>query len=128
MVAWDTGGPVKVGPWPDELGWSDGYDMTSGCCNEDRQSENNWVGIAFMFIDFNSLVVGYDTGRRAYPDRPHQPPGAQPPEAHRPASGAHTARSTPPGLRRRPDRALTHIAAATQRTDAIVPIWPDTHG
>ncbi len=60
MVAWDTGGPVKVGPWPDQKGWSNGYEMVSGCCNVDRQSENNWVGIAFMFIDFNSLVVGYD--------------------------------------------------------------------
>ena len=34
MVAWNLDGDksVKVGPWPDSDGWSQGYSMTAGCC------------------------------------------------------------------------------------------------
>ena len=35
MIAWDvqsTGGPrVEVGPWPDKMGWSDDFALTTGC-------------------------------------------------------------------------------------------------
>ncbi len=56
MAAWNTGGPVKVGPWPDRTGWSDDYEMTTGCCRSRQDGDR----IALMFIDFHSLVVGYE--------------------------------------------------------------------
>lgn len=51
-------GAVKVGPWPDETGWSDGYDMTTGCCNFVRHDRDLWEKVALMFIAFHTLVVG----------------------------------------------------------------------
>ena len=37
MIAWDvsqTNGPrIKVGPWPDNIGWSSDYALTTGCCD-----------------------------------------------------------------------------------------------
>ena len=34
MIAWDTAPPrVSVGVWPDNLGWSDEYALTTGCCD-----------------------------------------------------------------------------------------------
>ena len=35
MIAWNTSDSVprmEVGPWPDRTGWSNAYDMTTGCC------------------------------------------------------------------------------------------------
>lgn len=57
MVAWDRGGDIKVGPWPDKIGWSDDYMFTSGCCYLERRSAPNAWKVAMMFIDFHSIVV-----------------------------------------------------------------------
>ena len=60
MVAWTPGQPtaVKVGPWPDRQRWSDKYDSTTGCCEDNHQGDDLDRKIALMFIDFHTLVVG----------------------------------------------------------------------
>jgi hypothetical protein len=64
MVAWtpcDYDGPsagqVRVGRWPDEMGWSDPFLMTSGACYIDRHKLTAHERRALVFIDFNTLVV-----------------------------------------------------------------------
>ena len=52
-------GKVAVGPWPDETGWSDRYDNTIGACLAERHRMTEWQLIAMVFIDFQTLVVGY---------------------------------------------------------------------
>ncbi len=69
MVAWNAkhtkpevagplpAGAVKVGSWPDLTGWSDDYDMISGCCDRYRIPEDLHGKVMMMFIDFHTLVV-----------------------------------------------------------------------
>ena len=58
MVAWNKGGPVEVGPYPDNRGWSDRNDMSAGCCLANRGVSVEAKAM-MLFIDFNKLVVGY---------------------------------------------------------------------
>lgn len=51
-------GSIKVGPWPDERGWSDRYAMTIGCCMLERHKWPLDHKVMMMFIDFHSCVVG----------------------------------------------------------------------
>ena len=59
MVAWTPGEPqsVKVGPWPDKDGWTDGYSFTTGCCELARQRWPLERKVMKMFIDFHTLTV-----------------------------------------------------------------------
>ena len=58
MVAWNPGsGEVDIGPWPDRIGWSDAYQMTSGGCNADRHKMTAEGKVMMLFIDFHKLVV-----------------------------------------------------------------------
>ena len=65
MIAWTpvgfedrtTCGGVKVGRWPDKTKWSDGYLMTCGACDFDRQKMSKHELEKMMFIDFHTLVV-----------------------------------------------------------------------
>jgi hypothetical protein len=58
MVAWDpdTGG-VRVGPWPDRIGWSDSYPMTDGACEARIHAMPPDQQVAQVFILFHALVV-----------------------------------------------------------------------
>ncbi|MBL8658866.1 MAG: hypothetical protein JNM75_03830 [Rhodospirillales bacterium] len=70
MVAWrrgdDTkateklppGRKIKVGPWPDQIGWTDGLSVT-GCCSsffQEQPPERKAQLLVNLFVD---LVLGY---------------------------------------------------------------------
>ena len=57
-MAWDKGGPVEVGPYPDNNAWSDRYDMSAGCCHTDRGTSVEAKAM-MLFIDFHRLVVSW---------------------------------------------------------------------
>ena len=48
------GGQVRVGPWPDETGWSDAYACTAGCCNIPH-----WVALKFTEQKIDELIRGF---------------------------------------------------------------------
>ena len=52
-----TVGQVKVGPWPDKMGWSTAYALTGGACHSAYHSMPEWQRIAMLFIEFHTLVV-----------------------------------------------------------------------
>lgn len=59
MVAWDRQPMrVKVGPWPDETGWSDAYAMTDGACFTAYHEMTLDERLAAIFILFTLIVVG----------------------------------------------------------------------
>ena len=64
MVAWVPSKPekVKVGPWPDTIGWTDAaflgfHPWTAGCCNAWRHGKSLDHRILMAFVDFHTLVV-----------------------------------------------------------------------
>lgn len=63
MVAWDPNRDgtkadrVKVGPHPDETGWSTEYRMSAGCAFTKWHSLSEGQKITQMLIDFHDLVV-----------------------------------------------------------------------
>ena len=50
-------GAIEVGKWPDETGWSNLYDSTSGCCDIARHDFDLEGKVLMMFINFHTLVV-----------------------------------------------------------------------
>ena len=71
MVAWTPGtSKIKVGPWPDKSGWSDGYSFTGGACYLKAHSESKEYNLAALFIEFNTIVVRdcvpYQVAHRAF--------------------------------------------------------------
>jgi hypothetical protein len=58
MVAWDRHPMrVKVGPWPDETGWSEAYERRDRtCCAACRESTPDQRLVA-IFILFSAIVV-----------------------------------------------------------------------
>lgn len=66
MIAWTPAGDdddplagaVRVGPHPDETGWSDRYLMTTGSTYLARKTMPIWKQVALMLSDFHQIVVG----------------------------------------------------------------------
>ncbi|MBI2240313.1 MAG: hypothetical protein HYU59_05855 [Magnetospirillum gryphiswaldense] len=57
MAAWNRGGGIAIGPWPDKTGWSRPYRMTVGCCDLDRHRLTRLERETLLFVDFHTLVV-----------------------------------------------------------------------
>jgi hypothetical protein len=67
MVAWtptsgepaegETPGDIKVGPWPDEDGWSDNFSFTDGACTSYWHEVDASELAAQIFILFNAVVL-----------------------------------------------------------------------
>ncbi len=57
MYGWNTGGDVKVGPWPDQTGWSDDYELTGGACYRHWHEMTPEVQALSLFIEFHTMVV-----------------------------------------------------------------------
>ena len=58
MLAWNPGtDQIKIGPWPDQTGWSDKYNYTVGGCLRDTRNLTDDQLIAQVFIDFHTAVV-----------------------------------------------------------------------
>ncbi len=68
MVAWNRGGDVRVGPWPDKTRWSQGLSFTDGCCMSSWHEISSEGKVALMFIHFHTIVVR----DRVDPQRVHQ--------------------------------------------------------
>lgn len=60
MWAWNDGGSIRVGPWPDRTGWSDGYLNTDGACYSAVQDMSYLQGQDYLIKRFNYLVVVCD--------------------------------------------------------------------
>lgn len=61
MVAWNLDGDesVKVGPWPDLDGWSQGYSMTAGCCYDHiSEMTEEEIGRALVGTALQMLCAG----------------------------------------------------------------------
>ena len=66
MIAWnrDTA-EVRVGPWPDQTGWSKSYGRTDGACMS-FWHELDDTGLAMMiFITFCQIVIRDDVPPQA---------------------------------------------------------------
>ncbi len=50
-------GLVRVGPWPDTIGWSDGFDFAVGACSSHLHSKSEPERVAQLFQDFHTMVV-----------------------------------------------------------------------
>lgn len=58
MIAWTPETDrIKIGPWPDESGWSDAYEMTAGACASVLPDATPAERILAMFLWFHSIVV-----------------------------------------------------------------------
>lgn len=59
MVAWNYGGPVQVGPWPDYAGWSDKYDCTDGACGSWYQDAEPERLPAMLLALYQHMTAAY---------------------------------------------------------------------
>jgi hypothetical protein len=57
IIAYDVGGPIRVGPWPDKTGWSEIYERTVGACFADTRSLSGVSAQRQMLLDFHHAVV-----------------------------------------------------------------------
>lgn len=57
MFAWNPGGEIKVGEWPDRTGWTRPYLMTSGACYVDVQKFNGQRAALFVFVEAMHIIV-----------------------------------------------------------------------
>lgn len=57
MVAYNHGGPIRTGPWPDRTGWSDDYQSSVGACELRVQEANREGRAIIMLLDFHHAVV-----------------------------------------------------------------------
>ena len=57
MYGWNTGGDVRVGPWPDQTGWSDDYELTGGACYRHWHEMIPEAQALALFIEFHTMIV-----------------------------------------------------------------------
>lgn len=57
MVAYNHGGPIVTGPWPDRTGWSDDYQSSVGACELRVQEANKEDRAIIILLDFHHAVV-----------------------------------------------------------------------
>lgn len=58
MIAWQPRTDrVKVGPWPDESGWSDDFLMTGGACYRDVLEMDEATRRRYALNLFHTLVI-----------------------------------------------------------------------
>lgn len=58
MVAWDRHPMrVKVGPWPDETGWSEAYGRTDRACFAACRESTADQRLVAIFILFSAIIV-----------------------------------------------------------------------
>lgn len=57
MYGWNTGGDVKVGPWPDKTDWSFDYELTGGACYSHWHEMSPEMQALQIFIEFHTMVV-----------------------------------------------------------------------
>ncbi|MCO6407343.1 hypothetical protein [Hoeflea alexandrii] len=57
MIAWNSGGDIECGPWPDKTRWSREFRFTAGACDSDFKNRPEAEITAMVFILFNTVVV-----------------------------------------------------------------------
>lgn len=57
MIAYNPGGQIKVGPWPDKTHWSDDYSFTTGACYSAVRKMNAEQLKTFCFIEAVHIIV-----------------------------------------------------------------------
>jgi len=57
MIAYDFGGSMRVGPHPDETGWSDKYEMIVGSCYLVAKKASDLENHVQMLLEFHHAVV-----------------------------------------------------------------------
>lgn len=71
MIGWNSNfygkepGSVEVGPWPDTTGWSERYQLSSGCCYSSWRGLTREQKLQDIVNGFFVLVLGHGLGPAA---------------------------------------------------------------
>ena len=57
IIAYDHGGPITVGPWPDKTGWSDRYTYTVGAGFLKVAKQSDDENRIQVLLEFHHAVV-----------------------------------------------------------------------
>lgn len=57
MVAWNPRGDIRVGPWPDRSGWSQGLRCSEGACRSSNRKASKRDRQLNVLAEFHTIVV-----------------------------------------------------------------------